>query len=71
MITVIQALDKFLAEIVNLDPDNTKKARASRDWLVKQIHAFPEGDDEFPNIYEEKNIFFGSFSRKTKKKAFG
>lgn len=68
IITVIQAFDKFLAETVNLDPEKTKKARGSREWLVGQIQTFSVNDDKFPNIYDEKNIFYGSFSRNTKKR---
>jgi hypothetical protein len=57
-----------MAETVNLDPDRTKKARGSREWLVGQIETFPDSDTKFPSIYSEKNIFFGSFSRRTKKR---
>jgi len=66
--TVIQAFNKFLADSVNLDPEQTKKARDSREWLVGQIQTFPNNDKKFPSIYTEKNIFFGSFSRSTKKR---
>jgi len=66
--TVIEAFNSFLIDTVNLDPEQTKKARDSREWLVGQIQAFPDGDTEFPNIYTERNIFFGSFSRRTKKR---
>lgn len=66
--TVIEAFNKFMADTVNLDPDQTKKARGSREWLVGQIETFPNNDVKFPSIYSEKNIFFGSFSRRTKKR---
>lgn len=66
--TVIEAFNKFMADTVNLDPEQTKKARGSRDWLVGQIGTFPADDIKFPNIYTEKNIFYGSFSRRTKKR---
>jgi len=66
--TVILAFDEFLKDTVNLDPERTKKARGSRDWLIGQIESFPENDDEFPAIYSEKNIFYGSFARNTKKR---
>jgi len=66
--TVVEAFNKFMADTVNLDPDRTKRARGSRDWLVGQIGAFPDDDTKFPNIYTEKNIFYGSFSRRTKKR---
>jgi hypothetical protein len=54
---------------VNLDPEDTKSARASRDWLIAKIHEFPSKDSSFPVLYQEKDIFFGSFARKTKKRA--
>lgn len=66
--TVIAAFNEFMKDSVNLDSDRTKKARSSRDWLVEQIHTFPDKDSDFPDIYTEKNIFFGSFARKTKKR---
>lgn len=66
--TVIEAFNIFMADTVNLHPDRTKKARGSRDWLVGQIGTFPDNDTKFPDIYTEKNIFYGSFSRRTKKR---
>ncbi len=65
--TVIEAFDSFLKDVVNLDPTQTKKAKGSREWLVGQISSFPD-DDRFPQIYTERNIFYGSFSRSTKKR---
>jgi hypothetical protein len=66
--TVNEAFDVFLRDYVNLDPDQTKLARNSRDWLLAQIYSFPEKDDTFPRLYSEKDIFFGSFARRTKKR---
>lgn len=66
--TVIEAFNKFMTDTVNLDPNQTKKARGSREWLVGQIETFPNDDAKFPSIYSEKNVFFGSFSRRTKKR---
>lgn len=66
--TVNQAFDEFLKNFVNLDKNRTKKARRSRDWLIDQIKEFPNNNTDFPDIYIEKNIFFGSFARKTKKR---
>jgi hypothetical protein len=66
--TVIQAFNNFLADTVNLDNEQTKKARGSRDWLVGQIQTFSTDDTKFPSIYTEKNVFYGSFSRSTKKR---
>jgi hypothetical protein len=66
--TVIQAFNEFLRDKVNLDPDKTTKGRNSRDWLVGQIQHFEDDDKDFPEIYTEKNIYFGSFARRTKKR---
>lgn len=63
--TVNTAFAEFLKNTVNLDQDQTKTARSSRDWLVNQIHGF-SGNDGFPILYNEMDIFFGSFARRTK-----
>lgn len=64
--TVNSAFIVFNRDYVNLDPDKTKTARNSREWLYTQLNNFPENDDTFPHKYEEKHIKFGSFSRNTK-----
>lgn len=64
--TVIMAFNEFLSEIVNLDLDVSKQARSSRDWLVSQIHAIPNKNSEFPPLYPERDMFYGSFARRTK-----
>lgn len=64
--TVNAAFDEFLRESVNLRSDDTDGARASRDWLLQQIHAFPEKFKDFPLLHEEQDIASGSFARKTK-----
>ncbi|MGB7414995.1 MAG: hypothetical protein WA902_12375 [Thermosynechococcaceae cyanobacterium] len=66
--TVNEAFDLFLTDPVNLDPDETQSARKSRDWLLSQIHSFPDKDKSFPGLYSEKDIFLGSFARCTKKR---
>lgn len=66
--TVNEAFSIFLRDYVNLDSDETQRARASRDWLLSQIHLFPGKDITFPRLYSEKDIFFGSFARRTKKR---
>jgi hypothetical protein len=66
--TVNEAFSIFLRDYVNLDPDETQQARSSRDWLLSQIHQFPDKDSSFPRLYSEKDIFFGSFARRTKKR---
>lgn len=64
--TVITAFNEFMKDSVNLDSERTNRARASRDWLVEKILNFPNNDSDFPSIFTEKNIFFGSFARNTK-----
>lgn len=64
--TVITAFNEFQSDIVNLDPDDTPLARTSRDWLFDRIREFPERHADFPLLYEEKDIAYGSFSRRTK-----
>ena len=63
--SVISAFKEFQRDSVNLDSDQTKIARASRDWLVDQIHSFPSSELTFPYLYSEYDIFFGSFARRT------
>ena len=66
--TVNNAFNEFMRETINLDPDDTEIAKTSRQYLVDQVLTFPENDKEFPQIYVECNIFFGSFSRSVKKR---
>jgi hypothetical protein len=66
--TVNEAFSVFLRDSVNLDPGETQQARNSRDWLLSQIHLFPDQDEDFPRLYSEKDISFGSFARRTKKR---
>lgn len=66
--TVNNAFAEFLKGRVNLDANETKTARSSRDWLITQIHGFSD-QDAFPELYSEKDVFFGSFARKTKIRA--
>lgn len=66
--TVMRAFEEFMKNSVNLDPTRTEIARKSRDFLVEQILGFPTKDDDFLDIYKDKNEFFGSFARKTKKR---
>lgn len=64
---VITAFNEFNNNIVNLLSDRTTKAINSRDWLWGQLNKLDSKDDlNFPFKYEEKNIEYGSFSRKTK-----
>lgn len=63
--TVISAFNEFLKEKVNLDDTKNCTARSSRDWLKDNIHEF-ENIDDFPVLYSDRDVFFGSFARKTK-----
>lgn len=64
--TVNAAFREFNRDFVNLDPDKTKTARKSSDWLYTQLNNFPANDAKFPLKYEGKHIKYGSFSRNTK-----
>lgn len=66
--TVTSAFNEFLRDIVNLDSEQVKKARSSRDWLIEEIHKFPSKNSLFPELYSERDINFGSFARRTKKR---
>jgi len=56
----------FNDDYVNLKPKRVTSARDSRDWLLDQIKLFPGKIDNFPILYNEKHIKFGSFARNTK-----
>lgn len=65
--TVNIGFDTFIKDFVDLDKDNTEKARSSRDWLYEQLKGFPASVDNFPNLYSGKETKgFGSFRRRTK-----
>lgn len=64
--TVNTAFAEFLKDIVNLDPEDSKGARASRTWLRGQLHGFDDAHADFPRRYTDQDIDFGSFARKTK-----
>lgn len=63
--TVNTAFDKFMKEVVDLDPTIVSEARSSRDNLLENIKEFDEKNGFF-KLYSEKDVHFGSFSRKTK-----
>ena len=65
---VITAFHEFMKSSINLDSEVSKTAKKSRDWLIDRIHGFPGNDATFPKLYEEKDVFFGSFERKTKRR---
>lgn len=63
--TVDGAFSEFMKDKVNLDSEDTRKARTSKGNLIDNIHTLG-GKDHFFNLYSEKDISFGSFARKTK-----
>lgn len=65
--TVQNAFEEFNKDVVNLDSNRTKKARASRDWLLGKLSSFDQKEGlYFPFEYNDKHIKFGSFARNTK-----
>lgn len=60
------AFQEFNSDFVNLDKEDTKKARNSRDWLIGQLINFPNKIDDFPRLYDGMHANFGSFARNTK-----
>ena len=65
--TVDNAFAEFLRDTVNLDADETKTARSSRDWLLdEQINALPNRYSDFPLLAPAYHLNYGSFARKTK-----
>lgn len=65
--TVNSAFRNFLDDEVNLDPDQSKIARNSRDYLITNIAEFGKATDFF-DLYSGFNLYYGSFARKTKKR---
>jgi hypothetical protein len=63
--TVNDAFSEFMRDKVNLETSKTSTARTSRDNLISNINGF-SGDEDFFNIYADKNLKFGSFARRTK-----
>ena len=64
--TVNSAFNKFNKEYINLDTERTKKARSSHDWLFGQLESLPSKINDFPRLYDNMHVKFGSFSRRTK-----
>jgi len=64
---VSTAFNKFMNEFVNLDAEDTREGKKSRDWLVdEQLNKFPDQDETFPLLRSTPKMWFGSFSRRTK-----
>ena len=65
VMTVDEAFSYFINNEVNLNPEQTSKARKSRDYLIDNISAFSD-DDDFFNAFYNYNLLFGSFARHAK-----
>ena len=63
--TVDDAFRDFMRDKVNLVTSTTSTARTSRDNLIRNIEGF-SGEEDFFNIYSDRNLLFGSFGRNTK-----
>lgn len=63
--TVNSAFMEFMKDKVNLNSEKTKIARTSRDNLINNIHDLGSKNDFF-NLYNNIDVSFGSFSRRTK-----
>ncbi len=63
--TVWGSFDWFRKNFVDLDPEVTKTARKSRDYLFEQIEQIETNDASFPRLYGNY-LSFGSFARRSK-----
>ena len=63
---VNEAFREFLSATVRTDSQQAISAEKSRAWLMGQLDGLAESDSDFPAAYKERNLFYGSFSRKTK-----
>lgn len=68
--TVNSAFRDFLNNEVNLDPNQSKRARNSRDYLLTNIAEFSK-DADFFDLYSGFNLYYGSFCKEDKEKAIG
>jgi hypothetical protein len=63
--TVPYSFDLFRSSLVDLDPDQVKTARKSREYFKEQIEKVAAEEQYFPKLYGGY-VAFGSFARKTK-----
>jgi hypothetical protein len=63
--TVGGAFSTFRSNTVDLEPNESDKARSSRDYMCDQLKTLGKDDQYFPKITNQF-IGFGSFARKTK-----
>jgi len=66
--SIITAFNEFLRDKVNLDTEQTKTAKASKDWLIGQISNIAGANLDFPKIESLFTLHYGSFARRTKTK---
>ena len=64
-LTVSDAFRSFLDNTVNIQKEDSDRAKRSRDFLIEQIKSLSY-NNKFIKLAPEYNCFFGSFSRKTK-----
>jgi hypothetical protein len=62
---VANAFTRFRTNYVDLDPEESKRAVGSRDFLIEQIKSQASANQYFPTVTGEF-LPYGSFSRKTK-----
>ncbi len=64
--SVVRAINQFRAQEVDLDPDQVRRARTSRDFLFEQLETLARtNDNRFP-VMQGSAFHFGSFARGTK-----
>lgn len=64
--SVKQCFDTFMSNVVNLDPEKTKRARTSRDTLKQDLISYAN-NGKIPFLYPgQETVLYGSFSRNTK-----
>jgi hypothetical protein len=63
--TVPYSFNEYRSKMVDLDPEQVKIARKSRDYLKAQLEAIAKKAQNFPALYGG-TVDFGSFARKTK-----
>ena len=63
--TVNSCFDKFRRDEVDLDPEQTKTARASRDFVLDNI-AWLSNEKKLPDVLGDYSLHYGSFARRTK-----
>ncbi|MCR9520279.1 hypothetical protein NB469_17965 [Vibrio alginolyticus] len=66
--SINSAFKTFMKDKVNLPTGKPTKARASRDWLITSLNSFGVQENDFPELFTEKHMPFGSFARNTKKR---